>query len=117
MARVKRGTVQRRRHNKILKMAKGYRGLSGSLFSIAKRRVMKAGMHAYSHRRRKKRDFRRLWIARMNGALRAHGISYSRFIYLASKKMVVLDRKMLSEMAIHEPAVFEKIVETVKAEA
>ena len=114
MARVKRGTTQKRRHNKVLKAAKGYRGLSGRLFSIAKRRVMKAGMHAYAHRRTKKRDFRRLWTARINAATRAQGLSYSRFIFLLSKKMVALDRKQLSELAIHEPAVFAKIVEAVK---
>ena len=114
MARVKRGTTQRRRHNKILKAAKGYRGLSGRLFTLAKRRVMKAGMHAYSHRRLKKRDFRRLWIARINAAVRAHNLSYSQFMYRLSKKMIALDRKVLSEMAIHEPAVFDKIVESVK---
>lgn len=114
MARVKRGTNQRRRHNKILKAAKGYRGLSGSLFSIAKRRVMKAGMHAYAHRRTKKRDFRSLWITRLNAAVRSRGLSYSRFMYLLSTKKIALDRKMLSEMAIHEPAVFEKLVAEAK---
>jgi large subunit ribosomal protein L20 len=114
MARVKRGTVQRRRHNKILKAAKGFRGSSGRLFSHAKRSVMRAGMHAYSHRRRKKRDFRRLWIARLNAALRPLGISYSQFMYKLSLKQIALDRKVLSEMAIHEPAVFEKIVAEAK---
>lgn len=114
MARVKRGTVQRRRHNKILKAAKGYRGSSSRLFSHAKRRVMKAGMHAYSHRRRKKRDFRRLWIARINAAVRPHGMSYSQFMYKLSLKQIALDRKVLSEMAIHEPAVFEKLVAEAK---
>mgnify|MGYP001580664768 CR=1 FL=1 len=114
MARVKRGTIQRRRHNKILKAAKGYRGLSSTLFTLAKRRVLKAGMHAYAHRRTKKRDFRRLWIARINAAVRPQGLSYSRFMYLLSGKKIALDRKMLSEMAIHEPAVFEKIVEAAK---
>ncbi len=110
MARVKRGTIQRRRHNKILKAAKGYRGLSSTIFTMAKRRVLKAGMHAYTHRRNKKRDFRRLWIARVNAAVRAHGISYSRFIYMLSMKKIALNRKMLSEMAIHEPKVFEAVV-------
>ena len=114
MTRVKRGTVQRRRHNKILKAAKGYRGTSSRLYTHAKRRVMKAGMHAYSHRRRKKRDFRRLWIARLSAAARAHGISYSQFMYKLSLKQIALDRKVLSEMAIHEPAVFTKIVEEAK---
>ncbi len=71
-------------------------------------------MHAYAHRRRKKRDFRRLWIARVNAASRAQGLSYSQLMYRLSKKMIALDRKVLSEMAIHEPAVFNKIVESVK---
>lgn len=71
-------------------------------------------MHAYAHRRRKKRDFRRLWITRVNAACRAQGISYSQLMYRLSKKMIALDRKVLSEMAIHEPAVFNKIVESVK---
>ncbi len=114
MARVKRGTVQRRRHNKILKAAKGYRGVSGRLYTQAKTRVMKAGMHAYSHRRRKKRDFRRLWIARISAAVRPQGMSYSQLMYKLSLKQIALDRKMLSEMAIHEPAVFEKIVAEAK---
>ncbi|MFA6023979.1 MAG: 50S ribosomal protein L20 [Candidatus Gracilibacteria bacterium] len=114
MARVKRGTVQRRRHNKILKAAKGFRGVSGRLYTHAKRRVMKAGMHAYSHRRTKKRDFRSLWIARLNAAVRPFGISYSQFMYKLSLKQIALDRKTLSEMAIHEPAVFEKLVEEAK---
>ena len=71
-------------------------------------------MHAYAHRRRKKRDFRRLWITRVNAAARAQGLSYSQLMYRLSKKMIALDRKVLSEMAIHEPAVFNKIVESVK---
>jgi len=114
MARVKRGTNQRRRHNKVLKMAKGYRGLSSKLYTLAKRRVMKAGMHSYAHRKTKKRNFRRLWITRLNAALKPCGLSYSRFVFLASKKMVALNRKMLSELAIHEPEVLAKVVEAVK---
>lgn len=114
MTRIKRGTVQHRRHKKILKAAKGYRGLSSTTFSIAKRRLLKAGMHAYSHRRRKKRDFRRLWIARLNAASRAQGLSYSRLIYLLSVKKIALNRKMLSELAIHEPKVFEEVVREAK---
>lgn len=115
MARVKRGTNQRRRHNKILRAAKGYRGVSGRLFTQAKRRVLKAGQHAYSHRRLKKRSFRRLWITRLSAAVRAHGLSYSQFVYRLSTRQIALNRKMLSEMAIHEPAVFNKIVESVKS--
>lgn len=114
MARVKRGTNQRRRHNKVLNAAKGYRGLRNRLFRQAKNAVMKAGMHAYVHRRTKKRDFRRLWIARLNAACRANGTTYSRFINALHNKKVALDRKMLSEIAINEPAVFEEIVNSVK---
>jgi large subunit ribosomal protein L20 len=115
MTRVKRGTVQRRRHNKVLKQAKGYRGLRSRLYRQAKNAVMKAGMHAYRHRRTKKRDFRRLWIARMNSACRANGVSYSRFIHALHAKDVALDRKVLSDIAIHEPAVFAAIVKEVMA--
>lgn len=114
MARVKRGTIQRRRHNKVLKAAKGYRGLRSSLYRQAKNAVAKAGMHAYAHRRTKKRDFRRLWIARLSAACRANDISYSKFIYGLAEKKIILDRKVLSDIAIHEPAVFEEIVKTVK---
>jgi len=110
MSRVKRGTLQRRRHNKILKQAKGFRGLSGTLFTLAKRRVIRAGTNAYRHRRTKKRDFRSLWIVRMNAALRMEGISYSRFINMLTLKKIALNRKMLSEIAIHEPKVFTGIV-------
>ena len=114
MARVKRGTVQRRRHNKVLKAAKGYRGLRSRLYRQAKNAVAKAGMHAYRHRRTKKRDFRRLWIARINAACRTNGISYSRFIHAMHEKQVGLDRKVLSDIAIHEPKVFEAIVKSVQ---
>ena len=114
MARVKRGTVQRRRHNKVLKAAKGYRGLRSRLFRQAKNAIAKAGMHAYTHRRTRKRDFRRLWIARMNAACRANGITYSRFINAMHTKMVALDRKVLSDIAIHEPEVFTAIVKAVQ---
>ena len=110
MARVKRGTVQRRRHNKVLKAAKGYRGLRNRLFRQAKNAVMKAGMHSYTHRRTKKRDFRRLWIARINAACKANGTNYSRFINGLANKKIALDRKVLSDIAIHEPEVFAEIV-------
>jgi large subunit ribosomal protein L20 len=110
MARVKRGTVQRRRHNKVLKAAKGYRGLRSRLYRQAKNAVAKAGMHAYVHRRTKKRDFRRLWIARINAACRANGTSYSRFINGLVENKIALDRKVLSDIAINEPDVFTEIV-------
>ncbi len=111
MTRVKRGTTQRRRHNKLLKAAKGYRGLNGRLFSIAKRAVIKAGQHSYAHRRTRKRDFRSLWITRLNAACRAHGLSYSRFVYGLQVKLVALDRKVMSDIAIRQPEVFKNLVE------
>jgi len=113
MTRIKRGTVQRRRHNKVLKAAKGFRGLRSRLYRQAKNAIAKAGMYAYAHRKTKKRDFRRLWIARLNAACRAQGISYSRFISAMANKQVALDRKVLSDIAIHEPKVFEAIVKEV----
>ncbi|MBU0981927.1 50S ribosomal protein L20 [Patescibacteria group bacterium] len=114
MPRVKRGVTQRRRHNKVLKAAKGYRGSRHRLYRQAKNAVMKAGQHAYTHRRTKKRDFRRLWIARLNAAVRAHGMSYSRFINALHEKKIALDRKVLADIAVNEPEVFAKIVEEVK---
>jgi large subunit ribosomal protein L20 len=113
MARVKRGTVTRRRHNKVLKAAKGFRGQRGKLYRQAKNAIAKAGMYAYVHRRTKKRDFRRLWIARLNAACRANGTTYSRFINALAEKKIALNRKMLSEMAIAEPEVFAEIVKSV----
>lgn len=114
MVRVKRGTTQRRRHNKVLKAAKGYRGSRNSLYRQAKNAVAKAGMHAYRHRRTRKREFRRLWIARINAAVREEGMNYSTFMNKLAEKGIALDRKMLSEMAINEPAVFKTIVDSVK---
>lgn len=114
MVRIKRGTNQKRRHNKVLKAAKGYRGLRSTLYRQAKNAVNKAGQYSYTHRRLKKRTFRRLWIARLNAAVRAHGMNYSRFINALAQKKIVIDRKMLSELAINQPEVFAKIVEAVK---
>lgn len=114
MPRVKRGTIQRRRHNKVLKAAKGFRGSRHSLYRQAKNAIMKAGQHAYVHRRTKKRDFRRLWIARMNAAVRAQGMTYSRFIHALHEKKIALDRKILADLAVNEPEVFEEIVKAVK---
>lgn len=114
MVRVKRGTTQRRRHNKVLKAAKGYRGLRSRLYRQAKNAVAKAGMHAYAHRRTKKRDFRRLWIARINAAVREQGMNYSTFMNKLAEKGIALDRKILSELAINEPDAFKAIVDSVK---
>jgi large subunit ribosomal protein L20 len=111
--RVKRGIVRHRRHKKIRDLAKGYRGMRHSTFRKANEAVMKAGQHAYRDRRRKKRDFRALWIVRLNAACRQNGINYSRFIKALKGKKIDLDRKVLSELAIHEPEAFEKLVKEV----
>ena len=111
--RVKRGTVRHRRHKKIRALAKGYRGMRHSTFRKANEAVMKAGEHAYRDRKKKKRVFRALWIVRLNAALREQGVSYSRFIKAMKDKKVELDRKALSELAIHEPKVFEAVVKEV----
>ena len=111
--RVKRGTVRHRRHKKIRALAKGYRGMRRTTFKKANEAVMKAGEHAYIDRRKKKRNFRALWIIRLNAAVREQGISYSRFIKALKDKKVELNRKALSELAIHEPKVFSNVVATV----
>jgi len=108
--RVKRGVVRHRRHKKIRKLAKGYRGMRQSSFRKANEAVMKAGQHAYIDRRKKKRDFRSLWIVRVNAAVSEMGISYSRFIKALKDKNITLNRKTLSELAIHDPKVFEAVV-------
>ncbi len=114
MVRVKHGTVTRRRHNKVTKMAKGYRGRRKNLFRAAKNAVAKAGMHAYVDRRKKKRVFRRTWITRINAAVRAQGWKYSSFINSLTEKKIIIDRKILADLAVHRPEVFNKIVEVAK---
>ena len=111
--RVKRGVTNRRKHNKLLKQAKGYRGLRHKTVKKAKEAVLKAGQNAYRDRKRKKREFRRLWIVRLNAALKKRGYMYSRFIHQMELKEVKVDRKLLSELAISEPEVFEKVVAEV----
>lgn len=111
--RVKRGTVRHRRHKKIRKLAKGYRGMRSKTFRKANEAVMKAGEHAYIDRKKKKRTFRNLWIARLNAAVREHGMNYSRFTKGLKDKKIELDRKALSELAVNEPKVFEQVVKTV----
>ena len=111
--RVTRGTTSHRRHKKLLKQAKGYRGLRHKTIKKAKEAVMKAGQNAYRDRKRKKREFRRLWITRLNAALRGHGFMYSRFIRAAEEKKIEINRKVLPELAIHEPEVFGKVVDEV----
>jgi large subunit ribosomal protein L20 len=112
MSRVKRGNVARKRRNKILKLAKGYRGSHSKLFRIANQQVMKALRNAYRDRRKKKRDFRRLWITRVNAAARMHGISYSQLIYKLDKADINLNRKMLALLAVQDMDAFQKVVET-----
>ncbi len=115
MSRVKRGVPSHRRHKKIIKLAKGFRGGRSKLFTQAKTALIKAGLYAYKHRKMKKRDFRSLWIVRLNAALREQGIQYSRFISMMANKNLALDRKVLSELAIREPETFRKIIDFVKA--
>jgi large subunit ribosomal protein L20 len=114
MARVKGGPRAHKRHKKILKLAKGYRGTRSTNFRRAHEAVLRAGEHAFRGRKEKKRGFRRLWIARINGALTQHGINYSRFINGLGKANIELNRKMLSEMAIRDPKGFEEVVEKAK---
>lgn len=111
--RVKRGIVRARRHKKIKKLTKGYQGLGRTTFVKAKERLIKAGQHAYMDRKKKKRNFRSLWIVRLNAAIRETGSKYSVFIDQLNKKGIKLDRKTLSELAIHEPEAFKKLVEQV----
>ena len=114
MARVKRGVTARRRHKKIIKLAKGYFNARRKVFRVAKQAVTKAGQYAYIGRKQKKRQFRSLWIVRINAAARLHGLSYSRFINGLLKANVTLDRKALADIAIHDPAAFGAIAEQAK---
>lgn len=116
MPRAKGGPKTRQRRKKRLKMAKGYWGGKHRLFRSATEAVDKAGQYAYRDRKRRKRDFRRLWIARINAALRAQGLSYSRFIAGLKKAGIGLDRKVLADMAITDPQGFAKIAETAKTQ-
>ncbi|MDP4300691.1 50S ribosomal protein L20 [Leptothrix discophora] len=116
MPRVKRGVTARARHKKVLALAKGYRGRRKNVYRIAKQAVMKAGQYAYRDRRAKKREFRRLWIARINAASRSLGLTYSRFMAGLKKAQIAIDRKVLSDMAINDPAAFGSIVDKVKAQ-
>ncbi|MBD3754477.1 MAG: 50S ribosomal protein L20 [Gammaproteobacteria bacterium] len=115
MARVKRGVIARRRHNKVLKAAKGYYGMRRKVFRVARQAVIKAGQYAYRDRRQRKRQFRRLWIARINAAARMNGMTYSRLIDGMNKAGITVDRKVLSDIAIHDMAAFAAIAEKAKA--
>jgi large subunit ribosomal protein L20 len=117
MPRVKGGPETRRHHKKILKLAEGHRGAKSKHFRSANESVIKSLAYAYRDRRTRKRDMRSLWIVRINAAARQHGISYSQFIHLLHEANVDLDRKMLADLAVREPATFERIVSEVKAPA
>ncbi|MBB1161170.1 50S ribosomal protein L20 [Aquariibacter albus] len=116
MPRVKRGVTARARHKKVLALAKGYRGRRKNVYRIAKQAVMKAGQYAYRDRRAKKRVFRRLWIVRINAASRALGVTYSRFMAGLKKAAIEVDRKVLADLAVNDPAAFGSIVEKAKAQ-
>jgi large subunit ribosomal protein L20 len=115
MPRVKRGVTARARHKKVLAQAKGFRGRRGNVFRIAKEAVMKAGQYAYRDRRVKKREFRQLWIARINAASRELGLTYSQFANGLRKAAIDIDRKVLADLAVHDKAAFSSIVNQVKA--
>jgi len=115
MARVKRGVTARRRHKKVLKLAKGYSGARSRVFRVAKQAVTKAGQYAYRDRRQRKRQFRALWIARINAAARMNEMSYSRFINGLKKSNVMIDRKVLADIAVHDKPGFSRIAEVAKA--
>ena len=115
MPRVKRGVVAHRRHKKILKQAKGYYGARSRIFRVAKQAVTKAGQYAYRDRRQRKRQFRALWITRINAQSRANGLSYSRLINGLKKADIALDRRGLADLAVHDQPAFAAIVEQAKA--
>ena len=117
MARVKRGVTSHARHKKVLKAAKGYYGRRKNTIRVAKQAVEKAQQYAYRDRKRKKRTFRALWIQRLNAAVRPLGLTYSRFIAGIGRAGILVDRKVLSDLAIREPAAFQAIVEKAKAAA
>jgi large subunit ribosomal protein L20 len=115
MPRVKRGVTARARHKKLIAQAKGYRGRRNNVFKIAKEAVMKAGQYQYRDRRNKKREFRALWIARINAAARELGMTYSVFMNGLRKAEIEVDRKVLADLAVHDKAAFAKIAEQAKA--
>ena len=115
MARVKRGTTTHARHKKVIKAAKGYSGRRKNTFRIAVQAVEKAGQYAYRDRRNRKREFRALWIQRINAAAREHGVNYARFMDGIHKAGIELDRKVLADIAVHEPEAFKSLVEQAQA--
>ena len=115
MARIKGGLNAKKKHNRVLKLAKGYRGARSKQYRVAKQSVMRALTSSFAGRKQRKRQFRRLWIARINAAARMNGLSYSRFMYGLKLAEIDINRKMLSEMAICDPEGFASLVETAKA--
>ncbi len=115
MARVKRGVIAKARHKKVLGKAKGYYGARSKLFKTAKQAVIKAGQYAYRDRRQRKRQFRALWITRINAAARLHGMSYSRIINGMNQAEMEVDRKILADIAVHDPEAFGAIAAQAKA--
>ena len=115
MARVKRGVTARARHKKVLKEARGYYGARRKVYRVAKQAVIKAGQYSYRDRRAKKREFRRLWIVRINAAARECGMSYSRFMDGLNKADIEIDRKVLADLAVHDSAAFNALAEKAKA--
>ena len=114
MARVKRGVVAKARHKKVLDQAKGYYGARSKIYRVAKQAVIKAGQYAYRDRRQRKRQFRALWITRINAAARIHGLSYSRLIHGLNLAEIEIDRKVLADIAVHDQAAFAAIAEAAK---
>jgi large subunit ribosomal protein L20 len=115
MPRVKRGVTSRASHKKVIARAKGFRGRRNNVFRVANEAVMRAGQYAYRDRRNKKRDFRSLWITRINAAVREHGLSYSVFMNGLKKAAIVVDRKVLADIAVLDKPAFTKFVEKAKA--
>ena len=115
MARVKRGVVAKARHKKVLDKAKGYYGARSKLYKTAKQAVIKAGQYAYRDRRQRKRQFRALWITRINAAARMHGLTYSRLINGLNKAEIEVDRKVLADIAVRDPEAFGAIAEQAKS--
>ena len=116
MSRAKRSVTARARHKKIIAQAKGYRGRRKNVFRVAKQAVTRAGQYAYRDRRQKKRQFRSLWISRINAAAREHGLSYSRFINGLGRAAVAIDRKILAELAVHDKPAFAQLAEKARSE-
>ena len=115
MPRVKRGVTARARHKKVLALAKGYRGRRKNVYRVAKQAVMKSGQYAYRDRRQRKRQFRQLWIVRINAGARENGLSYSKFMNGLKKAAIEIDRKVLADLAVFEKAAFAQLVEKAKA--